>query len=112
MAGIARRSPFSTAGALCDIHHIARSGLHQIREDHRITGYAQEASTSHGPLIRPPVSSTLARMQPIRGRGRERGKGRERERERERERGGGGELIPEVMLEMVGRVMVQTVTTV
>ena len=44
--------------------------LHQIREDHRITGYAQEASTLHGPSIRPLVSSTPARMQPIRGRGR------------------------------------------
>ena len=41
----------------------------------RIIGYAQEASTSHGPSIRPPVSSTPARMQPIRGRGRGRGGG-------------------------------------
>ena len=49
--------------------------LRQIGEDHRIAKNAQEASTSHGPSIRPSVSSTPARMQPIRGRGRERGRG-------------------------------------
>ena len=70
MVDIASFSRFAIAGALCDIHHIARSVLHRIGEDHRIAGYAQEALTSHGPSIRPPVSSTLARMQPIRGRGR------------------------------------------
>ena len=70
MADIASRSRFATAGALCDIHHIVRSVLHQIGEDHRIAGYAQEASTSHGPSIRPAVSSTPAHMQPIQGRGR------------------------------------------
>ena len=70
--------------------------LHQIGEDHRIAGYAQEASTSHGPSIRPPVSSTSARMQPIQGRGR----GREEE------------LIVKVMVEMVGQVMVKIVTVV
>ena len=73
MADIASRSRFATGGTLCDIHHIARFVLHQIGEDHRIAGYAQEASTSHGPSIRPPVSSTPTRMQPIRGRGRGRG---------------------------------------
>ena len=90
MANIAIRSRFATVGALCDIHHIAQSVLHQIREDHRIAGYTQEASTSHEPLIRPPVSFTPSRMQPIRGRGR--GRGRKRD----------GELIAEVVLEMVG----------
>ena len=75
MADIASRSRFATACALCDIHHIARSVLHQIGEDHRITGYTQEASTSHRPSTRPPVSSTPSRMQPIRGRGRGRGRG-------------------------------------
>ena len=74
MADIASRSCYATAGVLCDIHHIARSMLLQIREDHRIAGYAQEASTPHGPSIRPPVSSTPARMQPVRGRGRGRGR--------------------------------------
>ena len=100
MDDIAIHSRFAIAGALCDIHHIARSVLHQIGEDHRIVGYVQVASTSHGPSIRPPVSSTPARMQPIQGRG------------RGREGGGGGDLIVEVMLEMVGKVMVQTVTAV
>ena len=49
-----------------DVHHIARSVVHQIGEEHRIADYDQEASTSHGPSIKPPVSSTL--IQPIRGR--------------------------------------------
>ena len=69
MADITICSRFDTPGALCDIHHIARSVLHQISEDHRIAGYTQEASTSHEPFIRPPVSSTPSRMQPVRGRG-------------------------------------------
>ena len=90
MVDIVDRSCFATVGALCDIHYIARLVLHRIGEGHRIAGYAQEASTSHGPSIRPPVSSTPSRMQPIRGRGR----GRE------------GELSAEVVLEMVGQVMV------
>ena len=76
MADIARLSRYATTGVLFDIHHIARSVLHQIGEDHRIVGYAQEASTSHGPSVRPPVSSTPIRMQPIRGRGRGTGRGR------------------------------------
>ena len=75
MADIAIRSRFDTPGALCDIHHIARSVLHQIGEDHRIAGYTQEASTSHEQFIRPPVSSTPSRMQHVRGRGRGRGRG-------------------------------------
>ena len=75
MVDIAGRSRFATTGALCDIHHIARLVLHQIGEDHCIVGYAHEASTSHGPSIKPPVSSTPSRMQPIRGRGRGRGRG-------------------------------------
>ena len=73
MADIAIRSRFDTPGALCDIHHIARSVLHQIGEDHLISGYTQETSTSHEPFIRSPVSSTPSRMQPVRGRGRGRG---------------------------------------
>ena len=75
MADIAIRSRTDTPGALCDIHHIARSVLHEIGEDHRIAGYTQEASTSHEPFLRPPVSSTPSRMQPVRGRGRGRGRG-------------------------------------
>ena len=75
MVDIVGRFHFATAGALCDIYHIARSVLHQIGEDHRIARYAQEASTSHGSSIRPPVASTPSRMQLIRGRGRGRGRG-------------------------------------
>ena len=74
MADIASRSGYATTGLVCDIHQIARSLLHQIGEEHRIAGYEQETSTSHGPSIRPPVSSTVVRMQPIRGRGRGRGR--------------------------------------
>ena len=36
MADIASCSRFATAGALCDIHHISRSVLHKIGEDHHI----------------------------------------------------------------------------
>ena len=70
MVDIASCSRGATTGLMCDLHHIARSVLHQIGEEHRIVVHDQEASTSHGPSIRPSVSSTLVRMQPIRGRGR------------------------------------------
>ena len=74
MAEIASRSRYATIGLVYDLHHIARSVLHHIKEEHRIAGYDHEASTSHGPSIRPPVPSTPVRMQPIRGKGREREK--------------------------------------
>ena len=45
MVDIVDRSRFATAGAICDIYHIARSALQQIGEEHRVAGYAQEAST-------------------------------------------------------------------
>ena len=51
-----------------DFHHISRSVLHEIGDEHCIAGQDHEASTSHGPSIRPPMSSTLVRMQPIQGR--------------------------------------------
>ena len=70
MADIASRSHYATTGLVYDSHHIVISVLHHIGEEHRIGGYDQRASTSHGPSIRPPVSSTPVRMQPIRGRGR------------------------------------------
>ena len=89
MVDIVDRSRFATAGALCDIHHIARSVLHQIEEGHRIAGYAQEASTSHGPSIRPPVSSTPSCMQLITGRGRGRGRGGVERRGRAEDGGAG-----------------------
>ena len=81
MIDIASCLCYATIGLVYDLHHIARSVLQQIREEHRIAGYDQEVSTSHGPSIRPPVSSTPVRMQPIRGRGRgrvdRRGRGRD-----------------------------------
>ena len=81
MVDIASRSRYATTGLVYDLHHIARSVLHQIGEEHRIAGNDQEASTSHGPSIRPPVLSTPVRMQPIQGRGRgrvdRRGRGRD-----------------------------------
>ena len=72
MADITSRSRGAITSLVYDLHHIARSVLHQIGEDHCITGYDEDASTSHGPSFRPPVSSTSVRMQPIRGRGRRR----------------------------------------
>ena len=68
MVDIASCSCGATISLVYDLHHIARSVLHQIREYHRIIGYDQEASTSHGPSIRPLVPSTPVRMQPIKGR--------------------------------------------
>ena len=70
MADIASRSRGVTTGLVYDLHHIARSVLHHIGEEQSIAEHDQEASTSHGLSIRPPVSSTQVRMQPIRGRGR------------------------------------------
>ena len=70
MDDIASRSREATTDLVYDLHHIARSVLHQIKEEHHITGYDQEASTSHEPSIRPSVSSTPVRMQLIRDRGR------------------------------------------
>ena len=74
MADIASRLRYATTGLVYDLYHIARLVLHQIEEEHRIADYNEEASTSHGPSIRPPVSSTPVCMQPIQGR--ERGRGR------------------------------------
>ena len=91
MADIASRSHYATTGLVCDIHHIARSMLHQIGEEHRIVGYDHEASTSHGPSIRPSVSSTPVCMQPIRGRGRGRVDRRGRGRDGRRGHGRDGE---------------------
>ena len=66
-----------------------------------IAGHDQEASTSRGPSIRPPVSSTLVRMQRIRGRGRGRddrqGRGQDGGRGRGRD-GEGGRGTPEPTL--------------
>ena len=70
MADIVSLSGGATTGLVFDLHHIVILVLHRIREERSIAGHDQEASTSHGPSIRPPMSSTLVRMQPIRGRGR------------------------------------------
>ena len=70
MADIASRSRGAITSLVYDLHHIVRSVLHHIREEHQIVGYYQEASTSHRPSFRPLVSSTQVRMLSIRGRGR------------------------------------------
>ena len=93
MVNISSHSRYATIVLVYDLHHIARSVLHQIGEEHRIADYNKEASTSHGPSIRPLVSSTPVRMQPF-------------------EVDGEGELIGEVVVEMVGEVMVEMVRAV
>ena len=75
MVEIATISHGASSGLLYDIHHITRLVLHLIGEDKCISTQDEEASTSHGPSIRPPVSSTIVRMKLIRGQGRERGRG-------------------------------------
>ena len=101
MADIASRSRYATTCLVYNLHHIARSVLHQIGEEHCIAGYDQEASTSHGPSIRPLVSSTSVRMQPIQGRGRgrvdRRGRGRDGGRGHGRD-GEGSRSTPESTL--------------
>ena len=69
MVEIATISHGASSGLLYDIHHIARSVLRLIGEDQRIAAQNEEASTSHGLSIRPLASSTIVRMQPIRGQG-------------------------------------------
>ena len=67
MVEIATISHGASSSLLYDIHHIARSVLHMIGDDQRIAAQDEEASTPHGPSIRPSVSSTAVMMQPIRG---------------------------------------------
>ena len=50
---IASRSCGATIRLVYDLHHIARSVLHQIGEEHRIARHDQEASTSRGPSVHP-----------------------------------------------------------
>ena len=85
MADIVSRSRYATTSLVYNLHHITRSVLHQIGEEHRIADYDHEAPTSHRPSIRPPVSSTPVHMQPIPGR--ERGKVNWRGRGRDGGRG-------------------------
>ena len=70
MVDIVSCSPRATTGLVCDLHNIVKSVLRQIREERSIAIHDQEASTSHEPSIKPPMSSNPVRMQPIRGRGR------------------------------------------
>ena len=79
MVNIASCSRGATIGLVCDLHHIARSVLHQIGEERSIAVHDQKASTSHGPSITSPVSSTQIRKLPIWGKGRvdRRGPGRD-----------------------------------
>ena len=91
MANIAIRSRFDTPGALCDIHHIARSVLHQIgvtlrRHRHHMSPLLDLRCRPHHHVCSP--------------------------FEVEGEVEGEGELITEVVLEMVGQVMVQIVRAV
>ena len=62
MVGIASRSGGATLGLVYDIHHIATSILWLIGEEHRICTRDEETSTSYGPSIRSPMSSTVIRM--------------------------------------------------
>ncbi|RVW16828.1 hypothetical protein CK203_098173 [Vitis vinifera] len=59
-----------TLGALGDIHRIAIDILHVIGKDHRIHSSRQSPTSSY-PSMRPPMSATTVRMQPIRGQGRD-----------------------------------------
>ena len=78
MVEIATISHGASIGLLYNIYHIARSILRLIGEDQRIATQDEEASTSHGLAIRPPMSSTAFKMQSIRGQGRGKGGGRGR----------------------------------
>ena len=76
MVEITTLSHVASSSLLYNIHHIARSVLHLIGEHKHIVSQDKEAFTSHGPSIRPLSSSTIVRMQSIRGRGRGRGHSR------------------------------------
>ena len=65
MVDIASISHWAFSSLLYDIHHIVKSILRLIGEDHRINAQDEKASTSHGPSIIPFASSTAVRMQLI-----------------------------------------------
>ena len=65
MVDIATISHEASLGLLYDIHHIARSVLRLIGEDHCIAAHDEEAFMLHRPSIRLFTSSTVVRMQPI-----------------------------------------------
>ena len=62
MVEITTISHGASLGFMYNIHHIARSVLRLTGLDQRIAAQDEEASTSHGPSIRPPMSSTTVRM--------------------------------------------------
>ena len=66
MIEIASRSIGPTSGALGNIHWISIDILHIIREEHRIHSVCQSPTSSY-PSMRPPMSATIVRMQPIQG---------------------------------------------
>ncbi|RVW72697.1 hypothetical protein CK203_056753 [Vitis vinifera] len=66
MVEIASRSVGPTSSALGDIHWIAIDILHVIEEEHRIHSVRQSPTSSY-PSMRPLVSATTVKMQPIRG---------------------------------------------
>ena len=68
MVEIASRSTGPTSGALGDIYRIAIDILHVIGEEHRIHLVLQSPTSSY-PSMRPPISATTVRMQPIKGQG-------------------------------------------
>ena len=64
MVEITSRFAGPASSALGDIHRIAIDILYVIGEDHRIH-FARQSPTSSYPSMRPPVSATTVRMQPI-----------------------------------------------
>ena len=52
----------ASSGLLYDIHHITILVLRLIGKDKCIAIQDEEASTSHGPSVRPLASSTAVRM--------------------------------------------------
>ena len=65
MVDIVSRCRGATSGLVYDIHHIVRSVLRLLGEEHRICAHDEEVSTSYDSSIKPPTSSTTIRMQPI-----------------------------------------------
>ena len=66
MVEIASRFAGPTLVALGDIHQITIDILHVIGEEHSIHSVRQSPTSSY-PSMRPLVSATTVKMQPIRG---------------------------------------------
>ena len=62
MVDIASISHGVSSSLMYDIHHITKSILHLIGEDHHIVAHDEKTSKSHGPSIRPPAPSPVVRM--------------------------------------------------